>query len=97
MATTIGRYCPTFANSLRSKVATGEKCSVIAAQIVDRRRAPPVRAEPGAHAVVRPSGLRLQLMPRLAAGLADRRTVEIVELGKPGLDRARDRQAKWCR
>ena len=53
----------------------------VARQGVDLRRAAPVEAEPGADPIVEPAGLRLNVVARLAARLADCRAVEIVEYG----------------
>ena len=78
---------PRLANSRRSKVASGEKCRSSPVSVSTRRAAAPIGAEPRAEAVVRPAGLRLDLVARRAAARPGGVAVEIIEPGQPGRDR----------
>jgi hypothetical protein len=68
------------------KVEGGDRREMqrLAGDRLHRRRASPIGADPGPESVVRPARLRLHLLARLAAGLADRGAVEIIELRQAG-------------
>ena len=84
--TTIGRYWPTLANKREIEGGDRREMQCIARKRVDQSRASPVGADARTHPVVRPAGLRLNLVARLPAGLADRRAMQIIELRQAAPD-----------